>query len=178
MNRFYEDLHDWLKEHGWTDWEDKWDHYETFYLEKIDKGGFKEVWIKWRPHRIPEKNSYYRYWLDLDFHCIALKDTEIVKEGKKLKVQKGEVELFVTAIMELDYKGEWSNHPILKFFNKLFPERIFKKEIFGEHKRELYREAYELQNYIKQWFKMKRHLPYEETKSFAPSYAWPSHMQE
>jgi hypothetical protein len=116
--------------------------------------------------------------MDFDFHCVGLASTEVVKEGKKLKVNKGEVELYITAYIDLDYKGEWSSHPILKFFNKIFPERIFRKDIFGSHKRELYREAYELQTFIKQWFKLKTYLPYEEKKSFFPSHAWPSHLKE
>lgn len=178
MTKFYKDLHEWLKEKGWADLEDKGDHYETMYMEKIDAGGGKEILIRWRPLKIPEKNSYYRYWMDFDFHCIGLKGMEIVKEGKKLKAHKGELELYVTAFMDLDYKGEWSSHPILKFFNKLFPERIFRKELFDVHKTELYREAYELQGFIKNWFKLKTFAPYGEQKSFFPSYAWPSHVKE
>ena len=46
-----------------------------------------------------------------------------------------------------------------------------------ERKKELYREAYVLQTFIKQWFKLKRYLPYEETKSFFPSAAYPSHIK-
>ncbi len=178
MTQYYKDLHFWLAEYGWTDLEDNSEHYETFYLEKVDSGGAKEILIRWRPYKIPQKNSYYRYWLDFDFHCVGLKGTEVVREGKKLKVHKGEVELYVTAFMDLDYKGEWSHHPILRFFNKIFPERIFRKDLFVDHKKELYREAYALQNWIKQWFKLQRYLPYEESKSFHPSRAWPSHMKE
>lgn len=177
LKKFYEDLHEWLKEHGWKDLEDDWDHFETFYLEKIDMAGFKEIWIKWRPYKIPAPNAYYRYWLDFDYHCTGLKSTEVVKEGKKLKADKGEVELFITAVMELDIDGKWSKHPFLKYFQKIFPERIFRRDI-EDHQKELYREAYELQSFIKQWFKMKRYLPYEETTSFFPSYAWPSHLKE
>jgi len=167
-----------VAEYGWTDLEDNTEHYETFYLEKIDTGGIKELWIKWRPQKIPEENSYYRYWLDFDIHCVGLKNIDTVKEGKKLKVQQGEIEMYVTAYMDLDYQGQWSSHPILKFFNKLFPNRIFRKELFDKHKKELYREAYELQNWIKQWFKLKTYLPYAEKKSFFPSRAWPSHVKE
>ncbi len=178
LKKFYEDLHLWLEERKWIDFEDGSDHYETFYLEKIDMGGFKEMWMRWRPMKIPIENSYYRYWLDLDFHCLGIKDVEVVKEGKKFSAHKGEVELTVTAFIELDYQGQWSKHPFLKFFNQIFPKRIFRRALFEEHKREIYREAYEMQNWIKRWFKLKRYLPYEEIKSFHPSYAWPSHKRE
>jgi len=47
-----------------------------------------------------------------------------------------------------------------------------------QRKKELYQEVYQLQNFLKQWFKLKRYLPYEETKNYSPSYAWPSHLRE
>ena len=55
--------------------------------------------------------------------------------------------------------------------------RFLSKEL-EDHRKELYREAYIMQNFMKQWFKLKRYLPYEESKSFFPSYAWPSHKKE
>jgi len=178
LKQLYDDMHLWLEEYGWTDLEDGMDHYETLYLEKIDSGGFKELWMKWSPQKVPHGNDYYRFWIDINFHCIAIKSTEIVKGGHKLKVHKGEVEIMSQSIMELDYKDKWSKHWILKYFQKIFPERIYRKEIYEQHKKEFYRETYEFQNFIKRWMKLKRHLPYEETKSFHPSFAWPSHKKD
>ncbi|MBR9683763.1 hypothetical protein GOV03_04450 [Candidatus Woesearchaeota archaeon] len=179
MKKFYEDLHDWLAEKGWADLADPGsDHYETFYLEQVNPGGSKVITIKWRPQKIPEKNSYYRYWMDVNIVCIGLVNVDVVKDGVKLKVNKGEMEITITAYMDLDYRGEWSSHPILKFFNKMFPDRIFNKELFGGHRDELYRESYELQTFIKQWFKLKTFAPYADKTSFYPSHAWPSHLKE
>ena len=59
----------------------------------------------------------------------------------------------------------------------IFQKRIYRKK-FEERKKELYKESYALNNFIKQWFKLKRYLPYEESKNFFPSYAWPSHLRE
>jgi len=177
LTQYYKDLHFWLEEYQWKDLEDGKDHYENLYFEKIDMTGAKEIWIKWRPYKIPNNNPYYRYWMDFDYHCIGIKDTEVVKDGAKFKAHKGEMELWFTAWMELDYRNQWTNHPILKFFVNLFPGRIFRKEIREEHKRELYREAYELQNYAKEWFKLKRHLPYDKVPHFHPGQAFPSHLK-
>ena len=137
----------------------------------------KEIWLRWRPHKIPGNNNYFKFHIDLDFHFLYLLPTEVVRDGQKHKkdIFKGEVEVWITALLETDYKGEWENHKILKYFNKLFPERIFRKQIVDEHKRELYREVYILQNFIKQWFKLKRYLPYEETPLFHDSKAYPTH---
>ena len=57
-------------------------------------------------------------------------------------------------------------------------DKFFDKEELEKRTKELYQEAYELQNFLKQWFKLKRYLPYEDTKSFFSSQAWPSHIRE
>ena len=178
LRKFYEDIHDWLKEKGYTDLEDKKDHYEILYLEKIDTAGFKEQWMRWRPQRVPNNSKYYRYWIDFDWHNVGIGKADIVKQGKKLKVNKGEIELSVAVYLELDYQGLFEHSPILKFFRQLFRERIFRIDIYEDRKRELYREVHEMENWIKHWFKLKRHLPYEETELFFEGHSWPTHRQE
>lgn len=179
---FYKAIHFWLEEHDWEDHEDGQDHYETIYFEKVSPMGDKELWIRWRVTKFPEgvKNSYYRYHLDLDFHYLYLIPTEVVREGKKFKkgIYKGEVEIWTSAYIEFDYENVWSSHPVLKFFNQIFPKRIFRKDLYEERKRELYREIYVLQNFMKHWFKIKRFLPYEEVQIFHPSMAFPSYVRQ
>ena len=182
VKMFYKAMHFWFEEYGYTDMvdmtvmEEKTDHYETQYFEKINVYGDKELWLRWRPQKVI--NNYFKYHIDLDYHFLYLVPTEVVRDGKKFKkdVYKGEVEVWVTALLELDWQNKWSKHWFLKRFHKLFQNRIFRTQIYDEHKRELYREAYVMQNFMKQWFKMKRYLPYEETELFnIPSHAFPTH---
>jgi len=178
VKEFYRALHEWSLEYDWKDMEDQLDHYETLYFEKVGLFGDKELWNRWRWQKIPNENSYYKYHIDLDFHYLYLVPTEVVREGKKFKkdIYKGEVEVWITALIELDYHGQWSRHPLIRHFNKIFPERIWQKDLYEEHRRELYREAYVLQNFIKQWFRLKRYLPYEEVELFFPSLAYSTHQ--
>lgn len=180
VKEFYRAIHEWLLEYEWNDPEFNLDYYESLYFEKIGLFNDKELWVRWRPQRFPKgKNSYYKYHLDFDFHYLYLVPTEVVRDGKKFKkdIYKGEVEVWITALIELDYNGQWSKHPFLRYFNKLMPERIWHKDLVEEHRRELYREAYILQNFIKQWFKLKRYLPYEEVELFYPSEAYPTYTK-
>jgi hypothetical protein len=174
---FYTALREYFKENGWHDG-NGFEQYEVFLLEKITPGGFKEMTIRWRLQKTPDGSKYFRYHMDLDFLFLGVTTTEVVREGIKYKTNKGEVELTVTAQVEIDYEGKWRKHPLMKHFWKLFTERILGGEIYNEHRLELYREAYQLQNFIKQWFKMHRFLPYEESKAFFTSEAWPSHIPE
>ncbi|MEW5896059.1 MAG: hypothetical protein AB1668_00020 [Nanoarchaeota archaeon] len=177
MKTFYEALHEWLAEYQWTDIQDKSDKYETFYGERIGRDGAKELWIRWRMHRNPEGAPMLTYYLDFDYHCLQLISTEVVREGKKLKVNKGEVEIIVKAFIEEKYKEKFAGHSLLRHVGGLFSRRIY-DVIMNQRKKELYQEVYILLNFIKQWFKLKRYHPYEEVKPFQTSYAWPSHLEK
>ena len=149
------------------------------------KSGVKEIWIRWRAYKPAEgipltKQSgkevgYLTYYLDVDFHVLGLSSAEIVKDGKKIKADKGEIEISIRTFIEKNYEYEFANHSFLRHFLDIFTARIYKQKL-EERQRELYREAYVMQTYIKQWFKMKTYLPYVQGENFFPSKAWPSHQ--
>jgi len=178
MKAFYEALHEWLLEHGWGNVEDdlQVDSWERFYGERTGRSGAKEIWIWWRPKK-PAPDAPLTYYLDFNFHCLALTTTELVKEGQKMKLNKGEVELTIKAYIEKNYESDFEKSSFLKQILDLFNRRIYRR-VLEERKKEFYQETYVLQNFIKQWFKLKRYLPYEETKPFFPSVAYPSHLKE
>lgn len=182
--QFYIALHEWLDEYGWKDPQhgSSPDYHESLYFERLSDQGDKELWIRWRMQKFPDEveNSYYKYHMDFDYHFLYLIPTEVMHEGKKFKknVYKGEVEVWIHAYLQFDYQGAWSKHPVLQYFNKMFPKRIFRKDLYDEKKKELYREAYILQNYIKHWFKLHRFLPHEEMRPFHRSYAFPTYQRQ
>ena len=92
-------------------------------------------------------------------------------------MHKGEIELTVGAYIEENYKEGFDKNPLLGMVKNLFAKRIY-KSIMNQRKKELYQETYAMFNWVKQWFKLKRYLPYEETKSFFPPTAYPSHLKE
>jgi hypothetical protein len=187
---FYEELWEWCKEHGWKDWEQDQDNFERFYGERVTTGGIKEIWIRWRAYKpaegtplfkqnkgeLNEKEvGYLNYYLDIDFHILGLGSAEIVKDGKKIKTDKGEIEVSIKAFIEKNYEYEFEKHMLLKQIVDVFTDRIYKRKL-EERKKELYQEAYVMQTFIKQWFKMKTYLPYVQGEIFFPSKAWPSHQ--
>jgi hypothetical protein len=187
MKEFYDAVHEWILEHDYAAYDGDLEMWETYYGERVSQSGAKEIWIRWRIKKgAPDsptfiisgkKNPAIVYHMDLDFHCVALTKAEVVKEGRKMKVHKGEVELHIRPYVEEAYLKHFSKNIFLKQIQNIFQKRIYRKK-FEERKKELYKESYALNNFIKQWFKLKRYLPYEESKNFFPSYAWPSHLRE
>jgi hypothetical protein len=183
MKEFYTALHEWLLEYEWYAQDKRSndgmnvDHWETYYGEKVGQGGAREIWIHWRLRKDPKGAPFLTYYMDFEFHCIALTGAEVVRGGNKYKVNKGEVDMKYWTYIEKGYAKAFQKNRILKHIEPLFTKRIYRKDL-EKRKKELYQESYVLQNFIKQWFKLKRYAPYEEVKSFFPSMAWPSHQKE
>lgn len=182
MSQFYEALKEWMTEHDYKSFDDKVEEWETYYSEKVGQGGGKEIWIWWRLAKKAPETEAFKYYLSLNFHTIGLSSTEVIKGGQKISAHKGEMELEVEAHIEEVYKKMLEAEKgffgfVTKQAKTIFQKRIYTQTI-DQRKKELYQEVYVLNNFIKQWFKMKRYLPYEEAKNFFPSYAWPSHHKE
>ncbi|MBI2669132.1 hypothetical protein HYX14_04790 [Candidatus Woesearchaeota archaeon] len=179
LKAFYETMHEWLLEHEWGDLQENIDRWETFYGERVGAGNVKELWFQWRVWKEGKKigSPFLNYYLDFNFHVIGLTTTEIVREGRKISVNKGELEILIKAVIDEVYKEKFAEQTLLKQVQELFTRRLYRKTV-EQRKKELYQEVYVLQNLIKQWFKLKRYLPYEEAKGFYPSQAWPSHLKE
>jgi len=177
LKMFYDTLHEWLLEYEWKGIGDNLDHWETFYGEILGPGGFKNsmliTWKMWKPAH--GKSDSFKYYLDIYFRCIAIKKIEVVKDGKKMNVNKGEVEMKIHSYIEELYKDNFNNK-YLKPFKKVFSRRVYDKTV-KQYQKELYQQTQGFLNFIKQYLKLKRYLPYDEYKSFFPRYAWPSHQK-
>jgi hypothetical protein len=173
LNNLYIMMHEYLKEEGWQDEFQSDDHQfiEKLYLERFAQKGIhvggKEIWVFWRLLKMPERkySGFFRNKLNIDFHLVYGKDQEIMFQGKKIKAQWGELEIFVKAFMELDYKDAWRNHWFLKHFENIYINRIASQE-FAKREKELWREAYRLQARIKQYLNLKQFLT--EVEQFHP----------
>ncbi|MBD3310502.1 hypothetical protein GF351_04740 [Candidatus Woesearchaeota archaeon] len=166
LKNLYITLHEWLCEEGWIPENGKDINFpEIYYLHRDHPKTGTEVWLFWRPEK--EINSYYKYRLDIDWHCILIREAEVMHEGQKFKTNWGEVEIKIWAREELDYSWTWRNHWFLKHIHDLFRRRIFKTST-EVHKLELYREAYRFHEAIKTYLKLKTYLPEPELQEFFP----------
>jgi len=179
LRNLYIMLHEFLLEEGWVGVDGNADHedIETLYSENvyqrgIHKGG-KEIWFWWRAYKHPEGkySGYLRNLLDIDAHVVYLQDVEVVQQGKKMTVQKGEIEMFFRARIESDYQPEkWSEHWFLKHIKPLYEKRIIHAEI-QKREKELWRDAYRIHSKIKQYLQLRTYVPVSEP-FFARTYGY------
>jgi hypothetical protein len=176
LRHIYRVLHEWVKENQWVDkyGDSEGDRHESFFYDKTTYQGHKEMWMWWRLQQFPDagddsENSFYKWHMDIDFHILYLRDHEILQEGKKVKTNKGEVEIYLHAWVEIDYTGKFSKHPILRFWKDWFNLRLFETDL-DKQKFKLYREAALLQGMIKKHLALYGHIPEQQIgTSFSPS---------
>lgn len=173
LKNLYVMIHEYLVEEGFLDEEQEQSasgghkYTETLYMEKfIQKGihqGGKEMWVYWRTFKMPETkySGYMRYLLDFDFHVMYMQDIEIMHHGKKMKIQSGEIEFFIRPKIEVDYRGEWRKHWLLKHLLKIYNGRILHHE-FEKREKELWRDAYRFQGKIKNFLNLRTFIPVPE----------------
>jgi hypothetical protein len=172
MEYLYKRVREWLIEEnyvsdGTAPNGDKW--MEKLYLERIGSNGAKQIWIWWRPSK-EHINPFFKFYLNIEFHALNLLTEEIIVEGTKVKTNKGECETFITAMMELDPKGEWEKNFFLKnkYIQNFYLNRIYKQRI-EDAEEELVKEAARLLGAIKQYFQLESWLPEYAGKPFHPS---------
>ncbi len=180
LMEFYKALRYWFAEYGWQGEDmngkpDK-DYFETLYLEITKPDGGKEMRIEWRLSRqAPNSAGKIKQYIDVNFQMFGISKTEVIRNGVKYRANKGEIEFKMNAFMEKTYEAAWKKHWLLKHVMTFFDKEVYD---WLEDEKQLYQEVYVLQNFVKQWFKMKRYQPYEEAKPFHEGLAWPSHHKE
>lgn len=150
-------------EHYKSYWDD--DKPEILYFENRLTNGLIEHRIWWRWYRIPGGLKYMRYFIKIDFQTLAMTKKEVIKGGRKFKLDHGTVTIRIQAFLQLDYKDEWGKNWFLKNWDRYFRHRIYLSQI-KYHKRELYKKAYKVQEKIKQFLQLE--TASDREKNFMP----------
>jgi len=177
LAELYKFIREWLVEEGYAtdgpsgkDSGNSADQYmEKFYFER-NLNGVKEQVIWWRTFKKAiGANARIMKHLDLDYHQLGIKDVEAISEGKKIKAQKGEVEIYIIPYLMVDLeKGGGSlSKRLLRWFKKnMYDEEIEQARI------DSYNDALKLEGEIKQFLEMPReavfHSSFHPTKGFNP----------
>jgi len=112
-------LYNWLKDAGYN-------LKEYNYKEKLSSGG-KEIIIGWEANK--KITDYFLYRIELDWHILTMKDAEVEIDGKKVKTNKGELEIVFKGTIVKDYEKRWEDKPIHKFLRGIYENYIIRTTI-------------------------------------------------
>ena len=173
LRNLYVMMHELLLEENWLGFDGENEglkahsDLETLYSENnFQKGihyGGKEMWMWWRArkHHEDRSSAYFLNTLDIDWHIVSLQEREIVHQGKKMRVQQGEFEIFFTARILSDIGHQWEDHKFLKHFKKIYEKRIMYAHI-EKREKELWREVYRIQSKVKAYLNLRTWTPTPE----------------
>ena len=78
-------IYEWLMEEGWTSCQGNWEEEkgdknpETTFYDSRDPGN-KKLWVWWRLQK-KTNNSYYHYFMNINFMFLGWKDVEKMPTG-------------------------------------------------------------------------------------------------
>ena len=112
---------------------------EKKYSEEIESDA-KKLEIEWEAKK--KVSDYFRFIIKIDWKVLRMKEIEVVKEGKKIKMNSGQIELGVKGILVKDYENRWEDHPFWKFLRGVYDRYIIKSRII-EYESKIIEEASE-----------------------------------
>jgi hypothetical protein len=117
---FYGFCYDWLKE------ETGLDMVENKYTEKLG-GDSKNIEVEWSGSR--EITDYFKFEAKVTFKVIGLTNVEITEEGRKVKTNKGSVELAISGTIVRDHKGKFERTGFQKFIRGIYEKNVIPERI-------------------------------------------------
>jgi len=112
----YKLIDTWIRERGY-------DKLEKKNIEKIERDG-KYIEIEILPWK--KITDYAKNVLRLRIIMSNVKDVEIERDGKKIKLNQGKVKIVSDAYLETDYEHRWEGKPIFFFLRTVFDKYFFK----------------------------------------------------
>jgi hypothetical protein len=125
----YKVAHDWLYENSYRD---KFGTQEGYFLEQHyimrENGPVYDIDIVWNAQRT-YKNEKLQMFLNIQFMLIAGRMDEKIIDGKKVRGETGELNIYLRPSMKVDI-GDWEKNI---FLNRL-KDRVFKDQYKAEVK--------------------------------------------
>lgn len=130
----YKKIYEWLKDEEYV-------VYEKSYGVRLKPNG-KQLEIVWEATK--DESPYFLKRISLEFFGIGLNDVEVERDGKNLKLQKGELEVGFKAELVLNASDDWKEG----FVHTLYEKYMIDEKI-EEEKIELYKDLHDLVAEIK-----------------------------
>lgn len=146
----YKEVYDmmffWFRDHNYK-------LFEDLYNEKILSNG-KEVIAKWRAER--KITDYFKFQIVADWHILGMTDTEVEIDGKKVKTNKGEVEIIFKGSLIKDYEKRWEDNPLWKFLRGVYEKYVVRSTV-DEYEDDIENDTKEVIAELKAFLKLESH---------------------
>ncbi len=116
FQEFYTHAGDWLKWRGFG-------LIESKYVEKVTPNG-KDYEIHWRCEK--DIDEYSQQQLLIIWKMFSVNDVEASVDNKKIKLQKGSINMDMSAVIEEDIEKKWGKTILFSAFKQFYEKYIFR----------------------------------------------------
>ncbi|HNZ52445.1 MAG: hypothetical protein BWY36_00795 [Candidatus Diapherotrites archaeon ADurb.Bin253] len=120
FKEFYKFCYQWLIE------EPELEVIENKYAEKIS-GDAKNIDVEWTGFR--KVTDYFKFQVIVKFKVINLTNVEVLQDGKKLKMNKGSVEVSISGTLVKDYDGKFEHTSTQKFMRSIYEKWVIPSRV-------------------------------------------------
>ena len=96
--------------------------HEERYKDKVSTPFGNELEIKWNAER--KVTEFIKEYIKIEFHLWDFAEVEVIKEGKKVKMNKARMEIKFFAELELDYNKKFSGSTFNQKLGKFYLEKV------------------------------------------------------
>jgi len=146
MDFLYKSMRDWLTRRGYY-------FEEPVYKSKPNPMGGVEDEITWNCYR--KETDYMKFWINIFIHTWERKDVEVIKKGKKKKMNQARLAIYFNAKVETDYQHRWDKTHFLIWLNNFYEKYIIKPEMDNIYTDKLYYYVLKLHNITKECLGME-----------------------
>jgi hypothetical protein len=117
---FYKFCYDWLKD------ETGLSLSENKYAEKLN-GDSKNIDVDWSGSK--EVSDYFKFEAKISFKVVGLTVAEITQDGKKIKTNKGAIEVGISGTLVRDTKGKFEKSGFQRFLRGIYEKTVIPERI-------------------------------------------------
>src|SRR3989344_3633491 len=139
-------IRNWMVQQGYT-------FQERVRKHKVPNPSGAEDEFEWYGTRIV--NTYVQFRIEMYAHTWDVQDVDIVREGKKVRMQQARIQLELKGSVILDYNSNFEKTKFLMAVRDFLNRYVWYKKITGGWEDELYYRIYKLHRNIKEYLGME-----------------------
>jgi len=137
---------------NWLTWR-KFDVAESKYSEKVKAGG-KDLQMIWNASK--SLDEYSKFEVKLRWDLSGIRDEEVKKGNAVVKMQRGEINVYVTVNVVTDRQDFWAQNAFYSFMRAFYDRYLYRSSL-KQLKGEGWTIGWELFNEIKAFLNLYRY---------------------
>lgn len=151
-----------IEYHGYFDFKDLYRLLEDLIGEDYNYGIAEDEFVRdmsggeieviWTCKK--DINNFLRYRIVVKIYVTGLEGAKIKRGGRKVKMQKGDVEIRLMAYLETDYEDRWEANAFLRFLKGIYKKYLYKNTL-ENHEDKLHQEVWNIADELKGFFQIQ-----------------------